>query len=90
MMWKKIKVQRSDNGGEYMDKDFTDFYTKECIKRDWTTPYNPQQNGVTERKNRTIVGASKAMLYDRICLDFYGQRHVTQRCTFKTGHLIEH
>jgi transposase InsO family protein len=62
---KKIKVLRSDNGGEYIDKDFTDFCAKEGIKREWTTPYNPQQNGVAERKNRTIVGAAKAMLYDQ-------------------------
>ena len=34
------------------------------IKREWTTPYNPQQNGVAERKNKTIVGETKAMLYD--------------------------
>jgi len=62
---KKIKVLHSDNGEEYIDKDFTDFRAKEGIKREWTTPYNPQQNGVAERKNRTIVGAAKAMLYDQ-------------------------
>ena len=61
---KKIKVLCSDNGGKYIDKDFTEFCAKEDIKRKWTAPYNPQQNGVAERKNRTIVGAAKAMLYD--------------------------
>lgn len=62
---KNIKVLCSDNGGEYIDKDFTYLCVKEGIKREWTNPYNPQQNGVTERKNRTIVGAAKAMLYDQ-------------------------
>ncbi len=52
------------NGGEYIDKDFTDFCAKEGIKRGFTVPYNPQQNGVAEQKSRTIVGAAKAMLYD--------------------------
>eukprot|EP00253_Pinus_taeda_P027262 PITA_27262 len=40
MTRKKIKVLRLDNGGEYTDKDFTHFYAKESIKREWTTPYN--------------------------------------------------
>jgi hypothetical protein len=35
------------------------------IKRELTVSYNPQQNGVTERKHRAIVGATKAMLYDQ-------------------------
>ena len=64
MTGKKIKVLRSDNGGEYMDKDFTNFCAKEGIKREWTTPSNPQQNGVAKQKNRTIVGVEKAMLYN--------------------------
>ena len=35
------------------------------IKRELTTPYNPQQNGVAERKNRTIMEATRAMLHDQ-------------------------
>jgi len=62
---KKIKVFRSDNGGEYVDKDFTDYCTKEGIRREWIVPYNPEQNGVAESKNGTIVEATKAMLYDQ-------------------------
>lgn len=61
---KKMKVLHSDNGGEYIDKDFTYFCVKEGIRREWTTPYNPQRNGVAERKNKTIVGAAKVMLYE--------------------------
>src|SRR5437879_5744565 len=62
---KKIKKLRSDNGGEYIDKDFTNFCAKEGIKREWTTPYNLEQNGVVERKNQTIIEAARAMLYDQ-------------------------
>jgi len=62
---KKIKVLCSDNGGEYIDKDFTDFCAKEGITREWTTPYNPEHNGVAERKNMTIVEAARAMMYDQ-------------------------
>lgn len=39
--WKRIQVLCLDNGGEYFDKDFTNFCAKEGIRRDWTTPYNP-------------------------------------------------
>lgn len=62
---KKIKTLRSDNGGEYISKNFKAFRTSVGIKREYTVPYNPQQNGVAERKNRTIVEAAKAMLHDQ-------------------------
>ena len=42
MMGKKIKTLHSDNGGEYIDGDFTDFYAKEGIRREWIAPYNPE------------------------------------------------
>ena len=56
---RKIKVPRSDNGGEYTSKDFNDFCIEAGIKREYTVPYNPQQNGVAERKNKTIIEATK-------------------------------
>jgi transposase InsO family protein len=62
---RKIKVLRSDNGGEYTSNEFKDFCREAGIKRELTTPYNPQQNGVAERKNRSIVEAAKAMIHDQ-------------------------
>jgi transposase InsO family protein len=62
---RKIKIPRSDNGGEYTSKEFVNFYRDVGIKRELTTPYNPQQNGVAERKNRTIMEAVKAMIHDQ-------------------------
>lgn len=67
---KKIIFLRLDNGGEYVDKDFTNFCTKEGIRREWKTPYNSEQNGVAERKNRTIVEVARAMMYDQDMLKF--------------------
>ena len=61
---KKIKVLRSDNGGEYTSNEFQDFYTQGGIRRQLIVPYNPQQNGVAEKKNRAIIGATRAMLHD--------------------------
>jgi hypothetical protein len=60
-----VKALRSNNGGEYISNEFKDFCNKEGIQRELIVPHNPQQNGVTERKNRTIVGATRAMLHDR-------------------------
>ena len=62
---KKIKTLRSDNGGEYTSKEFEAFCKDAGIKRELTTPYNPQQNGVAERKNRTIMEVVKTMIYDQ-------------------------
>ena len=60
-----IKILRSDNGGEFTSNEFKDFCKEATIKRELTTPYNPQQNGVTERKNRSIMEAVKAMIHDQ-------------------------
>jgi len=61
---KKVKALRSDNGGEYISDEFKYFCKAEGIHRELIAPHNPQQNGVAERKNRTIVGAARAMLHD--------------------------
>jgi transposase InsO family protein len=62
---RKIKILRSDNGGEYTSKEFVKFCKDVEIKRELTTPYNPQQNGVAERNNITIMEAVKTMIHDQ-------------------------
>jgi transposase InsO family protein len=62
---RKIKILKSDNGGEYTSKEFVNFCKDVGIKRELTTPYNPQQNGVAERMNRTIMEAVKIMIHDQ-------------------------
>jgi hypothetical protein len=62
---RKIKVLRLDNGGEYTSRDFNDFCIEARIKREYTIPYNPQQNGVVDRKNISIVEATKAMIHNQ-------------------------
>jgi transposase InsO family protein len=52
---RKIKILRLDNGGEYPSNEFGIFCRDVRIKRELTTPYNHQQNGVAEGKNRTII-----------------------------------
>jgi transposase InsO family protein len=62
---RKIKILRSDDGGEYTSKEFNSFCIEVGIKREFTVPYNPQQNGVAERKNITIIEATKEMIHDQ-------------------------
>ena len=58
---KKIKAIRSDRGGEY-DAPFDEFCKEHGIIHQTTAPYSPQQNGVAERKNRTLKDMLNAML----------------------------
>ena len=59
---KKIKVLRTDNGGEFCGNEFEEFCKKCGIARQKTTPYTPQQNGVAERMNRTLMEKARSML----------------------------
>jgi hypothetical protein len=58
----KLKVLRTDNGGEYTSREFSRFLTAEGVKHELTVPKTPQQNGVAERMNRTIVETARCML----------------------------
>lgn len=57
-----IKVLRSDRGGEYTSRAFQEFCKENGIKHQLTAAYTPQQNGVSERKNRTILDMARSML----------------------------
>ena len=59
---KKVKALRSDNGGEYISKQFADFWAEKGIKREFIAPYTPAQNGVAERMNCTIQERLISML----------------------------
>ena len=59
---KKVKVLRTDNGGEFCSDAFDDYCRKEGIVRHHTIPHTPQQNGVAERMNRTIISKARCML----------------------------
>ena len=52
---KKDQVFRTDNGGEYTSNEFAEFCNQEGIKRQFTTAYTPQQNGMAEQMNRTLL-----------------------------------
>ncbi|MCO5606691.1 hypothetical protein L7F22_060880 [Adiantum nelumboides] len=58
----KVQTLRTDRGGEYMSGAFKDFLGKKSIKHQCTMPYTPQQNGVAERKNRSLMEMARYML----------------------------
>ena len=58
----KIKHVRSDNGSEFRNTNVEEFLDEEGIKHEFSAPYTPQQNGIVERKNRTLIEAARNML----------------------------
>ena len=53
---------RSDNGGEYVSQEWENFFDNNGIIHQKTIPYTPQQNGIAERKNRTLLNAARSLL----------------------------
>ncbi|GJV23603.1 retrovirus-related pol polyprotein from transposon TNT 1-94 [Tanacetum coccineum] len=69
----KIKVVRSDRGGEYVSP-FAELCAKHGIRHEFTAPYSPQQNGIAERKNRTLKEMVNAMLISSgLSQDMWGE-----------------
>lgn len=60
-----IKCLRTDRGGEFTSQEFTHFCDENDIQRKLTAAYTPQQNGVAERKNRTIMNMVRSMLLEK-------------------------
>lgn len=61
---RKIKVLRTDNGGEYVNNRLKNILEDAGIKHQLTVAYNPQQNGRAERLNRTLIEKARCMLSD--------------------------
>ena len=62
----RIKWFRIGRGGEFNSEEFRNFCEINGIKRHFTAPYSPLQNGVVERKNRTIISCVRSMLKEKI------------------------
>ncbi|GJT37049.1 putative ribonuclease H-like domain-containing protein [Tanacetum coccineum] len=61
---KKVKIIRCDNGTEFKSRVMNEFCEKKDIKREFSVARTPQQNGVAERRNRTLIEAARTMLAD--------------------------
>ena len=62
---KRLKVVRSDRGGYFSSWNFKEFCDKHGIKREYTIPKTPQQNGVVERQNRSVQQMERSMMNER-------------------------
>ena len=75
---RKLNVLRTDNGQEFTAGEFADYCADEGITRHYSAPYSPQQNGVVERRNQTVVGMARALLKQQgVPAKFWGEAVVT-------------
>ncbi|KAI5324552.1 hypothetical protein L3X38_033625 [Prunus dulcis] len=60
----RVKVFRTDNGGEYVNNTLASFFLAQGIIHQMTTPFTPLQNGVSERKNRQLLEVARSFMLD--------------------------
>jgi transposase InsO family protein len=76
----RIKKIRSDNGTEFKNSQIERFLEEEGIKHEFSSPYTPQQNGVVERKNRTLLGMARTMLDEYKTPDRFWAEAINTAC----------
>jgi transposase InsO family protein len=75
-----IKKIRSDNGTEFKNTQVEEFLDEEGIRHEFSTLYTPQQNGVVERKNQTLIDMVRIMLDEYKTLDLFWCEAVNTTC----------
>lgn len=69
-----VHTLRSDNGGEFTNSSFKNWLAQKNIKLETSAPHTPEQNGVSERANRTILEAAKSLLHAKhLPLELWGE-----------------
>ncbi|GJV33072.1 retrovirus-related pol polyprotein from transposon TNT 1-94 [Tanacetum coccineum] len=81
----KVKTIRCDNGTEFKNQLMNEFCTKKGIKREYSIARTPQQNGVAERKNRTLIEAARTMLADSLYLFEFWAECINTACLYQLG-----
>jgi hypothetical protein len=76
----RIKKIRSDNGTEFKNSQIEGFLEDEGIKHEFSSSYTPQQNGVVERKNRTLLDMARTMLDEYKTLDRFWVEAINTAC----------
>ncbi|GJW85008.1 putative ribonuclease H-like domain-containing protein [Tanacetum coccineum] len=77
---KKVKAIRCDNGTEFKNSNLIELCGSKGIKRDYSVARTPQQNGVAERKNRTLIEAARTMLADSKLPTMFWTEAVSTAC----------
>jgi transposase InsO family protein len=76
----RIKKIRSDNGTEFKNSQIEGFLEEDGIKHEFSSLYTPQQNGVVERKNRTLLDMARTMLDDYKTPDRFWAEAINTAC----------
>jgi transposase InsO family protein len=76
----RIKKIRSDNGTEFKNSQIEGFLEEEGIKHEFSSPYTPQQNGVVDRKNRTLLDMARTMLDEYKTPDRFWTEAINTAC----------
>nr|GEV49400.1 putative ribonuclease H-like domain-containing protein [Tanacetum cinerariifolium] len=84
----KVKVIRTDNGTEFKNFDLNQFCGLKGIKREFIVPRTPQQNGIAERKNRTLIEAARTMLADSLLPILFWVEAVNTACYVQNRVLV--
>ncbi|GKC15397.1 retrovirus-related pol polyprotein from transposon TNT 1-94 [Tanacetum coccineum] len=58
----RVKELRSDNGTEFRNHKLEEFCDEKCISQNFSSPCTPEQNGVAERRNKTLIEAARTMI----------------------------
>jgi hypothetical protein len=86
----KLRALRIDRGGEFTMREFVEYCMTTGVHHQRTVPYNPQQNGIIERRNGTVVATARSMLKAKSLLGwFWGEAvsttvYVLNRCLTKS------
>lgn len=65
---------RTDNCGEYVSKEYQSFCSENGILLQYTMPYNPEINSLTERMNRTLLNKARTILLESgLSKEFWGE-----------------
>jgi transposase InsO family protein len=76
----RIKKIRSDSGTEFKNSQIKGFLEDGGIKHEFSSPYTPQQNGVVERKNRTLLDMARTMLDEYKAPDRFWAKAINTAC----------
>nr|GFB08262.1 putative ribonuclease H-like domain-containing protein [Tanacetum cinerariifolium] len=84
----KVKIIRCDNGTEFKNADLHQFCGLKGIKKEVSIPRTPQQNGIAERKNKTLIEAARTLLADSLLLIPFWADAVNTACYVQNRVLV--
>nr|GEU97420.1 hypothetical protein [Tanacetum cinerariifolium] len=85
---KKVKVIRCDNGTKFKNSVMNDFCAMKGIRREFSVARTPRQNGVAERRNRTLIEAARTMLADSKLITTFWAEAVNTACYVQNRVLV--